>query len=185
MYRTDVYFLSKIITDIPIYSLLNAMNVTICYYFTGLNPQWSRWLECVFIMVLVTNAVMGAGYLISTISTSLQMAQTLVTAIVTPFLIFGGMFLNMKSVPSYLQWVADISWFKYGNQALLINQWLNVHDIICGSVPFCERDGYEVLESNGVEPYYLVSSIVTLAILAVVFRILSFLALLHKAYYYE
>ncbi|KAL3270062.1 hypothetical protein HHI36_009120 [Cryptolaemus montrouzieri] len=185
MYRTDVYFLAKITSDIPVYSLINAMGTTICYFAIGLNLEVTRWLMCVLICVLVTFTVMGAGYVISTVSTSIQMAQTLVTAVVTPFMIFGGMFLSINSVPVYLQWLADLSWFKYGNQALLVNQWSNIHEIICDDDSFCPQNGLVVLASQGISVDDLWPSLIALVILIVVFRIISFLALLHKAYYFE
>ncbi|KAK9886098.1 hypothetical protein WA026_014887 [Henosepilachna vigintioctopunctata] len=185
MYRTDVYFLAKITADLPIYTFINIMGTTICYFAIGLNPEITRWLMCVLICILVTYVVMGAGYVISTISTSIQMAQTLVTVVVTPFLIFGGMFLSIQSVPPYLQWLADLSWFKYGNQALLINQWSNVDHIICDDSSFCPKNGLVVLASQGVSVDQLWTSIIALVILSIIFRIISFLALLHKAYYFE
>ncbi|XP_045473417.1 protein white-like isoform X1 [Harmonia axyridis] len=185
MYRTDVYFLAKIAADIPIYTLINMMGTTICYFSIGLNDEFIRYGTCVVTCVLVTLAVMGAGYIISTISSSIQMAQTLVSFIVTPFLIFGGMFLSITSVPPYLQWLADLSWFKYGNQALLINQWSNVGHIICDDSSFCPKNGLIVLASQGISPDQLVPSLIALVVLAILFRILSFFALLYKAYYYE
>ncbi|XP_044753408.1 protein white-like isoform X2 [Coccinella septempunctata] len=185
MYRTDVYFLAKIIADIPIYAIINAMGTTICYFSIGLNDEFSRYVTCVITCILVTYAVMGAGYIISTISSSIQMAQTLVSFVVTPFLIFGGMFLSINSVPPYLQWLADLSWFKYGNQALLINQWSDVKHIICDDSSFCPKNGLVVLASEGVSPDQLIPSLLALVGLAIFFRILSFFALLYKAYYYE
>lgn len=93
----------------------------------------------------------------------------MVTVVVTPFLIFGGFFLsiryarlqylnhylifcNFRSIPAYLTWLADFSWFKYGNSALLINQWMNVTNIICnGNTSTCLNNGEIVLESLGVD----------------------------------
>lgn len=65
-----------------------------------------------------------------------------------PFLIFGGFFLNAGSVPSYFIWLSYLSWFRYGNEALTINQWTGVDDIICTrSNTTCPTSGKIILET--------------------------------------
>lgn len=61
MYRTDVYFLAKITADIPIYTLIGMLGTTICYYSIGLNDEFSRYILCNIIIILVIYVVMGAG----------------------------------------------------------------------------------------------------------------------------
>lgn len=52
-----------------------------------------------------------------------------------------------SSIPFYFTWISYLSWFRYGNEALLINQWSNVTDINCPTVnSTCPRDGHVVLE---------------------------------------
>lgn len=52
-----------------------------------------------------------------------------------------------RSVPPYFKWLSYLSWFKYGNEALLINQWNNIDTIACTrSNTTCPKDGHVVLE---------------------------------------
>ena len=59
------------------------------------------------------------------------------TATYFPFVIlmvlFSGFFIRIESVPDYLSWIHDFSWFKYGNEALSVNQWhgLTFHNETC------------------------------------------------------
>jgi hypothetical protein len=51
-------------------------------------------------------------------------------------------------VPAYLTWLSYLSWFKYGNEALLINQWADVQHIDCThSNTTCPKNGHVVLET--------------------------------------
>jgi hypothetical protein len=52
-----------------------------------------------------------------------------------------------SSVPVYFVWLKYISWFYYGNEALMINQWKGVEGIECGDSPSCTPDGEAVLDS--------------------------------------
>ena len=84
-----------------------------------------------------------AGYLISCIATSVQMAMAFGPTFLIPLMLFGGVFLNNTTIPVsfryirkrfqtdiivqvYLNWIKYISWFMYSNEALLINNWRGV-----------------------------------------------------------
>lgn len=77
------------------------------------------------------------------------MALSISPPLIIPFLLFGGFFLNSGSVPSYFKWLSYLSWFRYGNEALLINQWADVGpgEIQCNRLnATCPADGLVVLE---------------------------------------
>ncbi len=78
------------------------------------------------------------------------MALSVGPPIIIPFLLFGGFFLNAGSVPEYFKWLSYISWFRYGNEGLLINQWKDVADgeIAClRTNTTCPRSGRVILET--------------------------------------
>lgn len=62
-----------------------------------------------------------------------------------------------RSVPPYFKWLSKLSWFKYGNEALLINQWSDVGNITCTRFnATCPKDGHIILETfNFHEVFYL------------------------------
>ncbi|KAK9886095.1 hypothetical protein WA026_014885 [Henosepilachna vigintioctopunctata] len=192
MYRTDVYFLSKSLVDLPWFSLFNAMFTGTCYVMIGMNPDIWRFFTAIFITLMVTYTVLGIGYILSVSSPSVQIAQQLISAVITPFLILGGFFLDIRSIPVYLTWLSDLSWFRMGNTALLINQWEGVEGINCTEqLTDCMKNGYEVLEEYGLAGAHIsvsaefYSSIITLIVLCITCRIIAFLILLYKAYNYD
>lgn len=147
------------------------------------------------------------GYLISSASSSVAMALSIGPPVIIPFLIFGGFLLNAASVPSYFKWLSYLSWFRYGNEALLINQWKNVgeNEIICTrSNVTCPQSGHIILETLDfneviicivfIQLFYvffiiihfifqdfLVYDIVALILLIIGFRLLSLFALCLRA----
>ncbi|EFX71587.1 ABC protein, subfamily ABCG [Daphnia pulex] len=130
MYRTDVYFLSKTLADLPVYICFPFVFVAITYYAIGLNPSPDRFLIACGIVILVTNAANvicdGDGYLISCATGSTQLAIDLTNSLLVPILHMGGYFLRSGSVPIYLEWMRYFSWYMYGLEALSINQWSGV-----------------------------------------------------------
>lgn len=166
MYRTDVYFISKTIADLPIFIFMPMLFTCICYYMIGFNTQPDRFLVTCGILVLVANVATSfgkivkklrntsftmrffVGYLISCVATTVSMALAIGPPILIPFLMFGGFFLNVDSIPVYLQWLSYLSWFKYGNEALMINQWHNVTvDCSTAGNSSCPANGAIVLET--------------------------------------
>lgn len=53
-----------------------------------------------------------------------------------------------RSVPFYFEWFSYLSWFRYGNEALLINQWSEVESIACTrSNATCPKSGRMILQT--------------------------------------
>ena len=51
-------------------------------------------------------------------------------------------------MPEYFKWFSYLSWFRYGNEALLINQWSEVDSIACTrSNATCPKSGHMVLQT--------------------------------------
>lgn len=63
MYRTDVYFLSKTLADLPIYIFFPFIFVTIPYFAIGLNPAIDRYFTAALIVIMVANAATSFGNL--------------------------------------------------------------------------------------------------------------------------
>lgn len=93
------------------------------------------------------------------------MALSIGPPVIIPFLLFGGFFLNSGSVPVYFQWLSYLSWFRYGNEALLINQWADVGpgEIACTRLnTTCPADGGVILRTLN---FSVVSGFIRLEIL--------------------
>ncbi|CAB3363689.1 Hypothetical predicted protein [Cloeon dipterum] len=173
MYRADVYFLCKTLAEIPIFIAIPVLFTVVTYFMIGLTPEPYKFFNTALIVTLVANVATSFGYLISSISSSVNMALSIGPPVVIPFLLFGGFFLNTGSVPPYFKWLSNLSWFKYGNEALLINQWSDVDYIECEQNTTCPKNGAVVLQTLNfyVDDFYF--DILALLGLIVSFRIFA------------
>ncbi|XP_058798527.1 protein white isoform X3 [Phymastichus coffea] len=183
MYRTEVYFLCKTIAEAPIFIAVPVIFTTISYPMIGLYPDIKHYLVTVAVVTLITNVATSFGYLISCISKSTSMALSIGPPVIIPFLLFGGFFLNIASVPVYFKWFSYLSWFKYGNEALLINQWIDVDNIACTkSNTTCPKSGLMVLQTLNFNKEYFWIDIWALVTLIILFRIAALIALIVKTW---
>ena len=61
MYRTDVYFLTKQLAELPLFLITPILFVGIMYYMVGLNPLFERFLIATAILELLTQVVVSFG----------------------------------------------------------------------------------------------------------------------------
>ncbi|KAK0174891.1 hypothetical protein PV327_010606 [Microctonus hyperodae] len=181
MYRTEIYFICKTLAETPIFIAVPLLFTTITYPMIGLYPDTKHFFITAGVITLICNVATSFGYLISCISTNISMALSIGPPIIIPFLLFGGFFLNTASVPSYFKWFSYLSWFRYGNEALLINQWAEVETIACTrSNATCPKTGLMVLQTYNFNEDDFWLDIINLAVLIISFRLLAFFALLLK-----
>lgn len=148
LYSVDTYFLGKTFAEFPLFIAVPIIFTTIAYPMIGLMSGWYYFFVACGIVCLVANVATSFGYLISCASSSISMALSIGPPVIIPFLIFGGFFLNSASVPYYFEWLSYLSWFRYGNEALLINQWSDVTEIMCTrSNTTCPTSGQIILET--------------------------------------
>lgn len=180
MYRTDIYFLCKTIAEAPVLIFMTTVLICIVYWMAGFNKDFTAFLICLAIMILVSNTAASFGYMISCISGSLNVALSLGTPLIMPLVLFGGFYLNAASVPVYFVWLKYVSMFYYGNEAVLINQWSSVKNITC-STPMCAPNGKAVLASLNFDEDNFLRDILLIVALMIFFRILAFIALLIRS----
>ena len=69
------------------------------------------------------------GYLVSCMSPTIELTLVLGPTLIIPLMLLGGLFVNAGTIPASMEWLKYFSWFMFGNEALLINQWEGVTDI--------------------------------------------------------
>nr|XP_022306323.1 protein white-like [Crassostrea virginica] len=181
LYRVDIYYLSKIIVEIPFHILTPAIFMTILYFMSGLLYEKVEFFTAVGIAALVANAAAGFGYTISAGAPSITAALALAPLLLMPLMMNGGFFLNNRTVPVYFLWIKYSSWFMYSNELMILNQWTNVDRIECNNNSTCFSNGNLVIDSLGYDKENIPTDWICLAALTVAFRILSFIILFIKA----
>ncbi|KAG5683231.1 hypothetical protein PVAND_012524 [Polypedilum vanderplanki] len=181
LYQSSAYFFGKTLAELPLFLLIPIIFTSICYPMIGLRAGWSYFFIAIGIVCLIANVSTSFGYLISCASSSISMALSIAPPVIIPFLIFGGFFLNAASVPGYFKWLSYFSWFRYGNEALMINQWDGIDDIMCTRNITCPTNGQVILETFNFTPSNFGWDIFALIFLIVILRFGAYLFLLSKS----
>ena len=192
MYRTDVYFLSKTLAELPWYVLSPTIYVLIMYWMVGLHNNAATFFTFYALVLLTANCALSFGYFISCMSPSVQVATGIGPPLIMPFMLFGGFFIKDRSIPEYFIPLKWISWFKYAFECVIINQWQDVTSIDCGSIPMpgnntmtgsfdtpvCLSTGLAVIQQKGYDIANMERNIGCLLAVLIGFRFLGFLILL-------
>ncbi|XP_076846156.1 broad substrate specificity ATP-binding cassette transporter ABCG2b [Brachyhypopomus gauderio] len=122
-YRTSVYFLSKVFVDlVPNRIVPIFIFAAISYYMMGLKPDFTAFLCFALTMSLVSLAAVGLAFLVSASVSSFAVANVLIALPFVFMMVFGGFLVNLNSMLSWLSWLKWISIFKYGLDAVTINE---------------------------------------------------------------
>jgi len=181
LYSSYAYYIARSIAEIPTQVVWPFLFVTISYWMIGLNDDGGRYIEFALGLVLTANAAMSIGYALAIGSPSVQVALALGMPIILPFLLFGGLFLNINSIPKYFYWLSYISFVKYGYELLSIIVWNGWANIECDQPPCAATTGEEVLAQYGFSSDHVGEDIGVLIGLIVFFRILAYLLLLKRS----
>lgn len=184
MYATGLYYITKILAEVPIYIIIPIIFNSIGYWMIGLYKAAAQFLISTGALLLVCNCAVSYGYLLSCLSSNLNLVLALAPMLLVPLMLFGGLFLNSGSIPVYFVWLRYISWFSYSNEILVVNQWRDVRNITCSGSEFesqCFHNGKEVISSLSYKEDNMWLDFVLLSTLLVGFRLLSFIFLYLRA----
>lgn len=182
LYRVDVYYISKMLIEVPFLIADTAILIAIVYWMSGLTHDSYTFINAAIISVLASAAASSFGYAISAASPSVTIALTLGPLLMTPFLLFGGYFLNNGSVPDYFIWIKYTSWFLYSNELMIVNQWRDINHISCDEAnsTVCIHNGKDVIQSLNYDENNFVLDLTMLSSLIVLYRFLALIILLVK-----
>lgn len=150
MYRPSAYYVGKILQDVPLGIAVNFVFSTIAYFMVGLQPTAEKF----FFFFLICTLVMLNSYtlcmFISNISKNYQVANVIAPLVLVLYLLPSGFLINLNSIPIIWRWIKYISFFRYGFEALVINEFDGL-TFNCGignsTVPGCISDGLDYVES--------------------------------------
>mmetsp|Transcript_19657 Transcript_19657/g.18727 ORF Transcript_19657/g.18727 Transcript_19657/m.18727 type:complete len:354 (+) Transcript_19657:825-1886(+) len=133
MYSPSAYFFGKIFSELPLSILLPTIFGAIQYYALNLSTiVWTTFPAFLVCIILIYLAGGSYALVIGTLVSDREVAMALVPITITPLMLFAGFFIDQASIPWYLYEIEYISFFKYGYQALELNQWGY------GNIPACQ-----------------------------------------------
>uniref|UniRef100_A0A672LFG2 ATP-binding cassette, sub-family G (WHITE), member 2c n=1 Tax=Sinocyclocheilus grahami TaxID=75366 RepID=A0A672LFG2_SINGR len=122
-YRTSVYFLSKVFADlIPNRILPVFIFSAIPYFMMGLKPGVEAFFLYCLTMSMVSLSAVSLAFLVSASVGSFAMANILIALPYVLMMVFGGFLVNLNSMLSWMSWLKWASIFRYGYNALAINE---------------------------------------------------------------
>ncbi|XP_005094340.1 protein white [Aplysia californica] len=195
LYRVDTYYLTKTFSEMPLFIVISVIFTAVTYWMMGLHETLNAFLVATAVLLLTANIAVSLGYLISTACGSVTIALAVAPPLLIPFMLFGGLFVNNDNIPVYFIWLEYLSWFKFSNEVLVINQWQDIDYIPCPNQtvptnataippfgPRCAfRSGDDVINYLSFDKDNVWRDIGIMFALMVGFRILSFLVLVLRA----
>ncbi|KAK6013050.1 ABC-2 type transporter [Ostertagia ostertagi] len=152
----------KVLSYMPIFSMDGMILTSIAYWLIGLAPTAGRFIRTVITGVLVEAMVASLGVAVCSMSPSYAVAVTITGPLLTIYSMTGGLFTNVAMLPDWIRWVQYLSWFRFGYEAFIINEWTyeKYDNISCtmtsGKVAeSCEHSGAEVIENLSFRPVNL------------------------------
>ncbi|RCN29509.1 ABC-2 type transporter [Ancylostoma caninum] len=127
IYYIFSYYLARILSYIPLFSIDGLLMLYVCYWMVGFSSSVSQVLFATLIAFLVEQSSSAFGVMLACISPSFPIAASLAGPLLTLLSLTGGLFANVGSLPPYVSWIQYLSWFRYGFEALAINQWSEVN----------------------------------------------------------
>lgn len=184
LYRSSMYFLSKIITEIPMETFIPLIYSVIIYFMIDLTQSPSSFFLFYAIVLLSSTCARSWGYIIAACSNSFPTANALAGPIILPFMLFGGFFIQDKNIPDYFIWLRYLSWIKYGFEAMCINQYQYIPTGLTYATTV-NLTGLQVLDAMNINPNNLSLDLGVLSIIAIGVRILALLLLLIRANFFD
>ncbi|KAL3831605.1 hypothetical protein ACJMK2_023342 [Sinanodonta woodiana] len=185
LYRTDVYFLSKSLSELPSFIIIPSLFIAIVYWMSGLYGTAKAFFICYGILILVVNTTVSFGLVVSCMSYSIDMALALAPPLMIPLFLLGGLLINVDSIPVYLSWLQYFSWFKYAFELIALNQWENIDNIGGCEVPNSSEcvfpNGHVVMEYFGLQESNWNLDIYLMVTLMIGYRIIAFIILFIRA----
>jgi len=133
-YSLKNFYIAISLIDLPI-SIIYCLNSNIIlYYLTDQPLEWFRFIMFTLMGFLLTITAQSLGLLIGTIF-DVTNGTFIASAVSFVMLIFGGFFITLKDIPSYLHWFTNISYIKYGVEGMV--------DAVNGynrTIPMCSNE---------------------------------------------
>lgn len=142
MYRPSAYYIGKILQDVPLGIFVNFIFTTIAYFMVGLQPTAEKFFMFFFICTLVMLNSYTLCMFISNISKNYQVANVIAPLVLVLYLLPSGFLIKLDSIPIYWRWIKYISFFRYGFEALVLNEFDGL-TFDCGTQKGCISDGKE------------------------------------------
>lgn len=122
-YRASVYFVAQVFADlVPNRVIPNAFFSVIIYFMIGFQLRVDKFF--IFLLTLISTAISASSvaFMVSASVELFAVANVLVSLPYIFMMLFGGFLANVTSILNWLEWIKWFSIFRYGINALTVNE---------------------------------------------------------------
>jgi len=174
-YNTLSYFFAKVIVELPLNLLPTIIFGLIVYYLVEFQGGM-RFLYFMLIIMMQNFVACSLGLAISALSPTVEFANAAGPPLVIIGILFGGFYISVDSLPIVANWIPYLSMFKWGFEALMINEFTGL-EFECDPSGNCQKYGEEVLEFVGFGHHTTNYAVFGLGMLLVAYLFCAFLIL--------
>ncbi|CAL0326574.1 unnamed protein product [Lupinus luteus] len=121
MYRLSSYFMSRVLSDLPMELTLPTIFLTITYWLAGLKANIINFIYTLFSLLLHVLTCQGLGLAIGALVLDQKSATTLATIVILCFNLVAGFYV--QHVPKFVAWLKYISIHYYTIQLFIGSQY--------------------------------------------------------------
>ena len=190
-YRVSAYFFAKLLLDlIPKRMIPVTVGGTILYFMIGFQVELKKYLMFILTLLFTTISAAGFPFLYGALVTNFAVANLLVGLTFVMMMVFGGLLVNITSLPEWIRWIQYLSIFRLSISTLSINELLELefNQTQTQNTGMCRSNATNItlsgecyLQQQGIEygqPFDIWRGIVGLAGFGVILLTLTYLVLL-------
>ena len=116
------FFVAKIFAELPVSALFPLAFGCVVYPMTRLQPTVPKFLKFSSAIIMESFCASAMGLAISSIAPSTEAAIAMGPGIMVLFIVFGGYYVNVETVPLCFRWINKCSLIREGFQCLCCNE---------------------------------------------------------------
>jgi len=173
-YYVWIYYLTKLVTQLPVDVFIPILFASIVYWIVGLNPDPFAFLIFLILTVLISLSAVGIGFMVGACAPNMDAANAMAPLLMVLTILFGGFYINAGSMPEWIGWLENLSTIKWCFEAYCINEFKGLE--FCDAEFGCES-GEEVLAKLSFDKYDVWIPMAALASLFAAFHVIAFTCL--------
>ncbi|KAK6934295.1 LOW QUALITY PROTEIN: ABC-2 type transporter [Dillenia turbinata] len=146
MYKLSSYFMSVIVSDLPMELVLPTIFCVITYWMAGFKPTAANFFYTLSVLLLSVVVAQGMGLALGAVIMDLKTATVLGSVIMLAFTLAGGYYV--QNVPPFISWIKYISPSYHAYKLLLGSQYSPQETYPCeqGTCPIADFEMIKGLE---------------------------------------